>query len=43
MAEVTLKNIKKVLNEVLIPAGYLEYADINSLREEKGITLSLTK
>lgn len=38
-----IEDIKKVLNEVLIPAGYLEYTDLNTLREEKGITLNFTK
>lgn len=39
----SIEEIKKCLNEILIPAGYLDYCDLNKLREENGMTLKLTK
>ena len=38
-----IDNIKKILCELLVPAGYLDYVELNTIREEKGMTLNLTK
>ena len=38
-----IENIKKVLNEILVPASYLDFAQLDEIREEKGMTLNLTK
>ena len=40
---ISIDSVKKMLNEILVPAGYLDYVELNTIREEKGMTLNLTK
>lgn len=39
----TIEEVKNKLNELLMPTSYLDYLDIESINNEKGMTLHLTK